>query len=898
MNHLRIFYCFAFAVSVAPCILCPAGQNNRPSLNSFVPDDTTAGNLAQKVAPVPGAEKPAAEKPAPIKALEPAPTPVTAPESTPVAAPVPMAKPTPVTVPVEEKPAPVQTPAPVPPVAPAPATTEPEKKVEMPTDTLIPAAELTKPTEVFTDEIVKGIFDEGDESETDAFIGIPEKHTSKKEPIIYIKKNEKLSGLIDKIAAKQGINVIMPHGSDIIKEMITFDKPQKLSLSQAITYLHMFLNMSGYRMRPDNGFFVISKITENNLTREALPLFVNVPPQELPQNDMQIRAIYYLANFRVPSEPQGNDPLNLILKDMLGTQKSYLFDRKTNSIILIAPSRKIASVMKLVLNLDNTGTPDELQVIPLFNSSAPIVAKLLNEQIIATAQDSRRSLRNDPQAQEDFYFAPNTRVVADPRTNSLIVLGQGPAVQRIRDLVRDYIDLAPESGKSILHVYDLQYLRSRELADQLTKIVSGGDSEQSRKEAGGPQKFFDDVKIIPEEVEDAPTVGGGSKITSRSTIGGNRLIVAATSEDWKHIKSLIEQLDKPEYQVILEVMIVDLTVDSNKALKSQTRNPSFLDLPAGFQFQSAQMTTQILDTNTAPATTLASDLLRLIGTKSIAQTQTSGDDIGSMIISLRDPNTDGIWSVLEILDKWVERKVLSHPFFITKNNYAAHETNTDFRRNLGSIVDNNSSVTSIKYKDYTASLSVDITPRISSLDRLNMQIKVKVENFVDTTGENTVTREMETNASLGSGQILVIGGLSSVADRDGESGWPLISKLPIIGNLFKASTKGKTRTNLAIFIHPTIIDPKLRSGLNKYTADGMKDCDNMFKDSYLFSSLRDPITRIFLNDPKNETAPALFEKYNRESASKPKPDSLDTVAVDSNNQELEEFKERIKLAQK
>lgn len=758
----------------------------------------------------------------------------------------------------------------------------------------LPTEELLEKKPIFSDVTAKGIFEDDDEGEIDDSLVKRAKRQGIKEPTIYIKKNEKLSGLIDKIAAKKGLNVILPHGTEVIKEMITFDKPQKLTLSQATAYLHMFLNMSGYRIRPDNGFFVVSKVTENNVSREALPLFVNVPPNELPKNDMQIRAIYDLVNFRVPSDTQGNDPINLILKDMLGTPKAYLFDRKTNSIIMIAASRKIASIMKLIQELDNTGTPDDLQVIPLYSSSAPIVAKLLNEQIIATSQESHKGLRNDLMAQEDFYFAPNTRVIADPRTNSLIALGQAPAVQRIRDLVREYIDLPPESGKSVLHVYDLQYLKSRDLAEQLIKIVGGGDSEQSRKETGGPQKFFDDVKIIPEEVEDAPVVGSGSKITTRSTIGGNRLIIAATNDDWKQIKSLIEQLDKPEYQVIIEAMIVDLTIDTSKALKSQTRNPSFLNLPKGFQFQSAQMTTQILDAT--PPTTLAADLLRLIDGKSIAQSQTAGNDMGSMIISLRDPNTDGIWSVLEILDKWVERRVLSHPFFVTKNNYAAHEINTDIRRNLGSIVDNNSSVTTIKYKDYKASLSIDITPRISSLDRLNMQIRVKVENFVDTTGENTSTREVETNASLSSGQILVIGGLSEVSDTDGESGWPLISKIPIIGNLFKAETKSKTRTNLAIFIHPTIVDPKLRSGINKYTADGMSDCENLFKESYLFSSLRDPITRIFLDDPRNETAPALFDKYNRESASKPKPDSLDTVAFDSSNKELEEFKERIKMA--
>jgi len=95
---------------------------------------------------------------------------------------------------------------------------------------------------------------------------------------------------------------------------------------------------------------------------------------------------------------------------------------------------------------------------------------------------------------------------------------------------------------------------------------------------------------------------------------------------------------------------------------------------------------------------------------------------------------------------------------------------TEIRRNSGPISENNSAVTTVKQVDFKATLSVNITPRISSVDRLNMQINVVVENFVDSTGQNKVTRNMETNASLASGQILVLGGLSEIDDAEGEQG--------------------------------------------------------------------------------------------------------------------------------
>jgi len=77
----------------------------------------------------------------------------------------------------------------------------------------------------------------------------------------------------------------------------------------------------------------------------------------------------------------------------------------------------------------------------------------------------------------------------------------------------------------------------------------------------------------------------------------------------------------------------------------------------------------------------------------------------------------------------------------------------------------------------------------------------------------------------------------------------------------------------------------------------MRESEKIFDNSYLFSSLRDPVTRIFFNESRIDTAVGLFEKYNRESAAKPKPDSLDTVAFnESDSEDREALKTRIETA--
>lgn len=758
----------------------------------------------------------------------------------------------------------------------------------------IPAEEVENAEQ--DEALIEEILESSDDEEESMAVEMPEPLTEKPlfgeasqtryDPFFVIKKSESLAHLIERIAAKRNVNIILPSGAETIKEAVLFPENKRMRLSQAEKYLQMLLTMSGYSVNPNGPYFKVIKQSENNLTREPLPLFVDIAPEQLPQSDEFIRAIFYLANFRVPDSTQGSEPINLMLKEMLGARHGYFFDQKSNAIFMIAPSRKIASVMSLILKLDQSGSKEQLIVIPLYNSSAAIIAKLLNEQIITTTQDARRKLTPSIKMYDELYFMPNTRIFPDPRTNSLIVIGQEPALMRIQDLVRNALDQMPETGRSVLHVYDLQYLKAEEFVGTLKSIVQGSVSEQARKEgSGGAQRLFDEPIVVAETVGEALSKTSASSDSKEQTfkIGGNRLIIAANHDDWIQIKALIEQLDKPQLQVILEVMIVDLTSKSNKKLKSQVRNPSLLSLPQGVTAQSANITTQILDDNTTP-TTLASDLLRLLGgspNQSMAVAASSNLNAGSMIIALKDPNTDGIWNVLQLLDGWVETNILAHPFLVTQNNVQAVEKVTEYRRSAGGIADGSTAVTTVKQYDYAAQVSVTITPRISSIDRLTLQISVYEENFVDPNTLSRVKRTVETSSTLNTGQVLVLGGLTRINDIQTETVWPILGYIPIIGNLFRGTSREKIRSNLAIFIHPTIVDPKLRSGLAQQTADKTKAAGVLVEESELFTNLKDPVTRFFFRDYPGMEGTDLFMKYKQEAERKQRPDNEQTAVTDS-----------------
>lgn len=692
---------------------------------------------------------------------------------------------------------------------------------------------------------------------------------SKRETYIKVNKEEELRTLLEKIAHAEKHNVIFPYGSEQITQKINFGKRKRLPLSQAKRYAETLMELSGYAMSQSSSAVIIQKLNENNLTRRGLPLFVNVDPEKLPNTDEHIRALYFLTNFRTPESATSNDPINLLIRDTLGTQTSYFYEPKTNSIIFTGSARKIASTMNLVLKLDQTGSPEKIEEIPLFNASATILAKIIGDQLIAAAKGQMHSMRPTIKTHEDLYFAPNTRVIANKQNNSLIVIGQESSINRIRKLVYEHLDKQPENGSSILHVYELQYLESKAFANVLSKIVQPTQG-QSKKDFSGPEQYFDEIIIVAEE-ESAKGGQRGGSFSGGLTIGGNRLIIACSGKDWPRIKALIQQLDKPQLQIAIQILIADLTFVGKKELKAHTRNPLALDqnnlLPNGFTYQSGHLSSITVDPLPGSADftpqTLAADLLKLVssGSADMALSATTGqNNYGSMIISLADKTNNSIWGVLKLLDRWIESKVVTQVIVSVKNNEETTASSTVTRRKEGTS-DGQTVNTTIPIKDFDATTSVTIKPRISSLDRITLQVNAKVESFTDEATFTRKTQEVKTSASMHSGDIWVLGGLAKVNDAESNTQWPLLGSIPIIGNLFKGNAQTREKSNLAIFIHPTVIDPKLRAGFNQLTEELIEEGREIIKSGELFSNLKDPVTMLYFSSEQDVTGSELFTQY-------------------------------------
>ena len=484
-------------------------------------------------------------------------------------------------------------------------------------------------------------------------------------------------------------------------------------------------------------------------------------------------------------------------------------------------------------------------------------------------------------------------------------------------------------------------------------------ANKRRERISGARRFFEGVVIRAETYQPvespqpAQGAAAGSEFNQGSTAGtvykgGNRLLIAAQPSDWEQLRKLVDKLDVPQLQVILEVLIVDYERDLDKRLNSQVRNLSRFDFLPGAGFQAAHITSNILTSAECMAAAasgasqlLTGDILQkaandfasaagslgnavkagastqaqalsqatqatnslkdsLAGASKAAQnlaqaacpadttitgdllrffTDTTGTIIpaapGTAAVSFNDPAGTGIWGLLSILDNIGHAKVLSHPHLIALNNTNAQVYSSLIRRTQTDGSSSTGGAIQVNIGDIPATLSLSLTPRISSVDRLNLEVVVDVTQFTSDVGFTRNTRKVQTCVNLkggshrGPGQVLVIGGLTQTQKLQLVTETPILSRIPIIGWFFRGDREIVTETELGIFIRPTIVDPRRRTSMREYTTrkirGGLRPVDESF-----MGNKKDPIVRFFFGLDSAESD--IVEDYMRETRLVPAED--------------------------
>jgi general secretion pathway protein D len=660
--------------------------------------------------------------------------------------------------------------------------------------------------------------------------------------------NESLVDIINMLAAQKEVNVVLPLAYPITTK-VTFVLEEKVTLDEAWDILYTLLDLSGYSLIQQGNMYEITR-TDKEINREPLPLYIGTKWYDLPESDMRIQYVYYFSYIRASEE--GNFEIKTMLDKILSENAKIIINSAANSLVLADRANNIRAAMDLVTALDQVGFKEKLAYLPLRHYSAELIADLFMKEIIPNAAETNR-YRLDTRAEGDInYFSRHLKIIPDKRNNALIVLGKEQSIARVKDFIYKYIDVEQDSARSILHVYQLQYLNAEKFAKVLQDIVNApkatGQSRTGESVSGVSRQFGEGGNIIVKT--DSPQNNELGKYS-----GGNKIIVAARHDDWVQIKKLIEELDTPRPQVIIKVLIAELTLAELRIINSFIRNPAGIPFPGSTNAQSAQSARIILE-NTNPS--LNADLLTQVFADNSASV-TSTFFNGSSAISFNDTN-GRTWGLLEIADALNTRRIIGSPHVITDNNQKALIRIEESRLLPDAPTDLvGSGATQVNRKFIPAPLKLEITPRISAGDTVNLNIIVNIDRFrfrgdpADQGSETRESRHLTTNAIIKSGNILALGGLSRIDSARDLSEVPLLSKIPILGYFFKRRNRDEAETSLTIFISPIIVQPRLRSGLSDYTKEEIAYSKQSIAEGMLFDTLKDPITRWFFN-PENDIA--------------------------------------------
>ena len=475
------------------------------------------------------------------------------------------------------------------------------------------------------------------------------------------------------------------------------------------------------------------------------------------------------------------------------------------------------------------------------NSFTTQVIKLNNFSAVEAAQMVKPLI--DPQGQ----------VVANARSNTLVMVDYASNMGRLQELVAGLDD----SDRSVIHTIPLTNVPAREMETILADLLGGseeglttrfevsasttsnaiivrGDEQTVAKairvaeELDQTDPIRDTLRVIPLVNSDgeelvpileqlAATMAAQSGPSSTELPGAtiahhaptNSLIVSAPPDTLLAMERVVGALDKRRAQVLVEAIIVEMSDDTARELGVQ-----FLLSGTG------ESAVPFLSTNFSRS---APNLLSLAGAladpSQFGGTNPFTDGAVNSLLGLDGVAFGGggqsgdtlFGAILTAVEKDTNSRVLSKPFNMTLDNGTSElVVGQEIPITTGEALGDNNSNPFRTVERAEVGIKLTVTPRISSDDTVRLDIYQEVSSIdgaIGTQATDLITnlRTIDTSVLADSGEIIVIGGLIEQTDTVVSSQVPLLGDVPVVGNLFKSKGRAVGRTNLMVFIKPTIV---------------------------------------------------------------------------------------------
>lgn len=430
----------------------------------------------------------------------------------------------------------------------------------------------------------------------------------------------------------------------------------------------------------------------------------------------------------------------------------------SNAIIISDTVANIARLREVIRRIDRAGV-SETDIIALKFAQANDIVKILQ-----TLQKT-----NDQDAPE----SSQVELVADERSNSILVTGDDVRRQRITDLIAR-LDVPTERSGNVRVIY-LEYADAEEVAEVLSKIVSN-------------------ISQLEPENGNAATGGGAANANVEADPSTNSILITADTATLDSLLPVIDRLDIRRAQVLVEGIIVEVSGD--------------LDRELGIEWAAFKEGTILsASLNTGALASVASDIAN--GTAS------SIAGLPGQTIGFGEEDSDGLsfGGLIRLLQTSSEANVLSTPSLLTTdNNTATISIGDNVPFVTGSFTSGANGATNpfqtIERRDVGIKLSV--TPQISEGNTLVLDIEQEVSS-VNTTSVSgaadliTSERTIETQVIANDGETIILGGLIRDEVQEVRTKMPILGDIPVLGWLFRSDSTNVDKSNLMVFLKATIV---------------------------------------------------------------------------------------------
>lgn len=575
--------------------------------------------------------------------------------------------------------------------------------------------------------------------------------------------NADIEGVVKAVSEITGKNFVL---DPRVKGTVNIVSAKPMSRSLVYQVFLSALRLQGFAAVEERGMVMIVPEIEAKMHRSP-----TAGPQERPRaggDTIQTQV------FRLQHESAAQ--MVTVLRPLISPNNSVTAYPGNNTLVVTDYASNLQRIEKIIESVDLPTDGDSV-MLPLRHASAVDVAQTISRLMTEPVQPG------DPTSR--FTIA------ADARSNSILARAGDPArLRRVRELVA-MLD-SPTSAGGNIHVIYLKNAQAVKLAEVLRAIYTG-EAASGATPTAAPASPLGQAPAQAQQAVSRPGIIQADAAT-------NSIIITAPDAIYNNLRAAVEKLDVRRAQVYVEALIAEVSADKAAEFGIQWQDLTGLGQSNTTGFGGTNFGTSsqnIIATAQNPAGVGHGLNVGVVkGTINIPGVGAQILNLGLLVRALQADSNANILSTptLLTLDNEEAKIVIGQNVPFITGQYAvsaAATTPTPFQ--------------TIERKD--VGLTLKIKPQISEGGAVRLQISQEVSSVDSTSPSGIITkkRSVDSTVLVDDGQIVVIGGLIEDSFKDGVEKIPGLGDLPLLGGLFRYNTRTRSKTNLMVFLKPTLL---------------------------------------------------------------------------------------------